>query len=216
MSLAILAIAAGLLQALGYFVYLRKSLRNEVEPNPTTWFMFAYGTVILTVLEFDLNASWTILLLPSICAVLAVFVALLCWKRGTLRWPSHWMDRSAFVVDTILTVAYLGVWYAASQNLVTESEKHVLVVAFLVLTNLSTVAEFTPLVKGTCENPRSEHPLPWMIWASAYATLGLVTYIESGWATEFMIYPVLNAVLHGTVGLIASRRWLKDIAPLTH
>ena len=207
MSLATLAITAGLLQALGYFIYVRKSLRHEVEPNPTTWFMFAYGTVILTVLELDLAADWTLLVLPATCAVLAVVVAFLCWKRGTLRWPSHWMDRSAFVVDTILTVAYLGVWYAASRDLVTESERHTLVLAFLVLTNMSTIAEFTPLMKGTCEDPRSEHPLPWLVWSSAYATLGYVTYQEAGWESEFMIYPVLNTVLHGFVGILALRRY---------
>lgn len=208
MSLAMLAIIAGLLQALGYYIYIRKSLRNEVEPNPTTWFMFAYGTVILTVLEFDLNANWTLLLLPVVCAVSAVFVALLCLKRGTLRWPKHAIDKSAFVVDVGLTLAYIGVWYAASQNLVSEGERTLLILTFLVLTNLSTIVEFTPLMKGTLEDPRSEHPFPWFIWTAAYATLGYVTYYESGWTSEFMLYPAINTALHAIVCVLATRRWM--------
>lgn len=207
MSLAIFAIIAGLLQALGYYIYVQKSLRKEVEPNPTTWFMFAYGTVILTVLEFDLNADWTLLLLPVVCAVSAMFVALLCLKRGTLRWPLHWMDRSAFLIDLFLTLAYVGVWYAASQDMVSEGERTLLVIVFLVLTNLSTIVEFTPLMKGTLEDPRSEHPLPWFVWTGAYATLGYVTFYESGWTSEFMLYPAINTVLHGFVCILATRRW---------
>lgn len=207
MSLATLAIISGLLQALGYFIYVRKSLKQELEPNPTTWFMFSYGTMILAVLEWDREATWYLLVLPFVCAILSVFVAFLCWKRGKLRWPEHWMDRGAFMCDVLLTVVYVGIWILTSKNVLTEAQKDLFALGFLVFTNLSTVISFVPLVRGACEDPRSEHPLPWLVWASAYATLGYVTYYESGWTSEFMIYPVLNTLLHGSVGLIAMRRW---------
>ena len=215
MSLGVLAIIAGLLQALGYFIYVKKSLKHEVEPNPTTWLMFAYGTSILTVLEFDLEASWMILVLPIICSVLSVFVALLCLKRGTLRWPEKKVDRSAFMIDLALTCAYLSVWYLTSESYLSEEQKGVLVVLFLVLTNASTVVSFAPLIKGAIDDPHLEHPLPWLVWACAYGTLGYVTFYESGLVSEFMIYPALNTLLHASVGIVAIRRWFRPRAPLS-
>lgn len=212
-SLVLLAIASGLLQALGYFIYVNKSLKHEVEPNPTTWLMFAYGTSILTVLELDLEASWMILVLPIICSTLSVFVALLCLKRGTLRWPEKQIDRSAFMIDILLTCAYLGVWYLTSKSYLSEQDKSVLVVAFLLLTNASTVVSFAPLIKGAIDDPHLEHPLPWLVWACAYGTLGFVTYHESGLVSEFMVYPALNTLLHASVGIVAIRRWFCPRAP---
>ena len=45
-----LGLLAGLLQLVGYLLYVRD---EEIEPNPVTWLMFAYGTMLLTVLEWD-------------------------------------------------------------------------------------------------------------------------------------------------------------------
>ena len=207
MSLAALAIVAGLLQALGYYVYIKKSLKHELEPNPSTWFMFAYGTLTLTVLEWDREANWLLLTLPITCAVLSVFVAFLCWKRGNLKWPKHWIDQSAFATDVLLTIAYVSVWVLTSKDYLSHEHKSLLVLAFLFLTNASTVVSFMPLVKGALDEPRAEHPFPWFIWACAYATLGYVTYGQEGLVSEFMIYPVLNTILHGSVSIIATRRW---------
>lgn len=213
MTIVHFAIVSGLLQALGYFVYVRMSLKHEIEPNPTTWFMFSYGTFILLVLESNLQASWTLLVLPVVCTVLAVVVAFICLKRGTLHWPKESIERFSLGTDVLLTVAYVSVWYASSEHLVSEEHRHLLLIAFLVLTNLSTIVEFTPLVRGAWKNPRAEHPLPWIIWAGAYATLGYVTYIESGWESEFMIYPAINTVLHGVVGIAALRRFARTTTP---
>ncbi|HEY0948033.1 MAG TPA: hypothetical protein VGE53_00880 [Candidatus Paceibacterota bacterium] len=214
MSLAMLAIASGLLQALGYFVYVRKSLRHELKPNPTTWFMFAYGTATLTVLEWDRNATWMMLLLPVTCATLSLFVAVQCLMRGSLKWPEHPMDRGAFLTDVLLTMGYVGIWVLTSKNVLTEEDKDLFALAFLVLTNASTVVSFGPLIREAIKDPRCEHPLPWLIWSCAYATLAYVTWQETGWESEFMIYPVLNSALHGLVGVISVRRWFLPAAPL--
>jgi hypothetical protein len=42
-----LSLLSGLLQAAGYVIYVRGSLRHEILPNPTTWLLFAYDTTLL-------------------------------------------------------------------------------------------------------------------------------------------------------------------------
>lgn len=204
-----LAVVAGLLQALGYAVYFFKSVRHETEPNPTTWLMFAYGTTLLTVLEWDREATPTLLILPIVCATLSVGVAILCKVRGTLKWPSDQYSRAALMTDVSLTVGYVLVALASFTPFVTDEQRTVLALAFLVLTNMSTAVSFVPLLKDTWEDPKSEHPLAWSIWTMAYSTLGIVTFLEKGAWTELMIYPVSCALLHGLVGLFALRAFLR-------
>lgn len=204
-----LAVVAGLLQALGYSVYFWKSVRHETEPNPTTWLMFAYGTALLTVLEWDRDATPALLILPTVCATLSVGVALLCKVRGTLKWPKNRYSRAALMTDVTLTIGYVCVALASLTPFVTDEQRIALALAFLVLTNMSTAVSFVPMLKDTWKSPKDEHPLAWGIWTMAYSTLGLVTFLEKGAWTELMIYPVSCALLHGLVGLFALRAFLR-------
>ncbi len=206
-----LAVISGLLQALGYLVYITKSLRHETEPNPTTWLMFAYGTMFLTVLELDRNASLAVLVLPITCATLSLVVAGLCWMRGTLKLPEDGWGRASLGTDIVLTIGYVSVMLASFTSLVTDEQRTMLALVFLVLTNTSTAVSFVPIFKSTWDKPEDEHPLAWTVWTMAYATLGAVTLLEEGDLNEFMIYPVSCALLHGIVGLLAARPHLRSL-----
>lgn len=219
----IAALCSGLLQALGYIVYIQKSLRKaatpsgaseesartEIEPNPTTWFMFAYGTATLTVLEWDREANWLILILPVTCAVLSLRVAAICMSQGKLKWPKSRVDVLAFLMDVSLTFAYISVWVASQKAVITTAEHRELVLLFLVLSNLSTLVSFIPMIRGVIQDPETEHPLPWFIWTCAYGSLGFVTASEYGFMSVFMIYPAMNFFLHLLVGACATRRFLR-------
>ncbi len=210
MGVVYLAMFSGLLQALGYLIYIRKSLRNEVNPNPTTWFMFAYGTATLTVLElatvgWDLEGNFKIFILPITCAILSLRVAAICCSKGQFKWPKELLSRIAISIDLSLTVAYAIVWYASNDERISQETRDVLTLAFLILTNVSTVVSFVPMVAETWKNPEGEHPLPWSVWCTAYCLLGCVTFAEHGFATVLMVYPVSNAILHGLMGFLAWR-----------
>ena len=71
-DLMLLGIISGFLQLLGYILYIRNP---DIDPNPVTWFMFAYGTGILAILEWDASATWPELFLPITCAVFSIYVS---------------------------------------------------------------------------------------------------------------------------------------------
>lgn len=198
-----LGFLAGALQALGYVLYIRQVLRHEIEPNPATWLMFAYGTGLLGVLEFSRGAGPGLLILPATCAAFSVVVAAICWKRGTLRWPKEWQDQFAFGTDIALTLCYVGAWALAGSGILDESERGSANLAFLICSNLTTITSFSPLLRGA---RHKESPVPWMVWAYAYTILAVVTFSEYGLWTELMIYPVLNAALHARVAWLAQNR----------
>lgn len=206
MALLWLGIAAGALQVLGYGLYIRQVLRHEIEPNAATWFMFAYGTGLLGMLEFSRGAGWGLLYLPVACATMSIMVAFICWKRGTLRWPEEWQDRFAFLTDIVLTVCYAGAWGLAMSGILNKEEEGYANLAFLICSNLTTITSFSPLIRGAAHK---ESPMPWVVWTYAYTVLGMATFAGEGLWTELMIYPALNAVLHARVAWLAQNRQSK-------
>ena len=198
-----IAIVAGILQFFGYVLYIRQALRHELEPNPSTWLMFAYGTALLTALELDMGASMPLLILPIVCAVLSVYVAYECWKRGTLGWPDEWEDRAAFVADLLLTVGYIGAWVLLALGDITPAVRAQATLWFLVFSNATTLTAFTPLLRDAYSNPDHEHAPSWLVWSMAYTALGLATALSVGVYSPLMIYPVSNAMLHGLVAWLA-------------
>jgi hypothetical protein len=206
-------VAAGMLQLFGYVVYMRDA---DIEPNPVTWLMFAYGTMLLTALEWDSEATAAELILPLVCSAMAVFVAARCWRRARLRdplrywprewWPEDWRDRAAFQIDLILTALYLGAALLTYGDRIGVEMKNAAVVIFLIAANLTTLSAFFPLIRNVVEHPERERTLPWAIWTSAYALLGLATVLSQGrlW-NELMLYPLMNAGLHGMVAYLSRK-----------
>ena len=215
MSLLLIGgIVAGLLQLLGYILYIKN---EDIDPEPVTWFMFAYGTLILAVLEWDANATFAELILPVVCGILAIYVSYRCWKRAreidpSKWWPEDWWpedfwDKCSFLGDIAITVAYIFAWVLAGAAFLSSDTREVAVLAFLFLSNLSTFPSFYPLLHSTWKNPEKEHWAPWTIWAGAYAVLAVVTWsTHNAFFHALMFYPVSNAVMHGLVAILSLRK----------
>jgi hypothetical protein len=204
-------ILAGLLQALGYVLYIKN---KNIDPNPVTWFMFAYGTMLLIVLEWDSEAGVAELILPVVCSTMAVSVSVRCWIQARRRDPSRWwpkdwwpednQDKAAFCTDLILTACYILAWVLLVADVLSPQQKEGWVLVFLIGTNAATISSFFPLLHGAYVDPGKERSLPWIVWTSAYTILGIVRYVNQGtlWS-ELMIYPILNAPLHALVAWYA-------------
>ncbi len=202
-----IAFASAGVHVLGYAVYIAFVRRGQIDANPLSWLMFAYGTGLLTFLEYRSGAAWTELLLPIACSVSSVAVAALS-LRTTRMQKVEFPDIAAFCVDVLLTLAYVGVW-AASRNGLDHAYAELAVIGFLVCANLTTVTAFAPLLRSTFACPSNERILPWMLWTTAYLLLLIVTLRDT---TSFerlslLLYPALNAALHFGVMVLAMSRW---------
>ncbi len=210
----LLGVIAGLLQLLGYVFYI---LDEDIDPNPVTWFMLAYGTGLLTVLEWDKDATTPELILPAVCSVLGIYVSYRCWKltrklEPQRWWPQDWWpenvwDRWSFIIDFIITIAYVAAWILAASTFISNESRDVAVFTFLTLSVLSTFPAFYPILRTTYENPEREAALPWFVWTFAYIILCVVTYIaHGGFWNILMLYPFSNVILHFVVALLAARK----------
>ncbi len=239
-------LAAGMFQLAGYIAYYILVIRKEgKEAEPLTWFMFAYGTALLTVMELDSmwqeaaeNFSWvnvfSVLLLPIICSLGGIGVAVGIWRKNWRMtkewWPKEWnvdwteTDGKAFATDIGLTVCYSALWIFTLFGTTEENTHLWWVIAFLVASNLTTFPNFVPILRQAWSHPEKEDARPWAIWAVAYALLLFPTWVHGSesmvwpvsssplsWDVSFyaflalMSYPVINTVMHGLMAIFAAR-----------
>lgn len=202
MDILTLGIVAAVLHAAGYLVYGFKILRRDILPNPVSWLMFAYGTTLLVVLEWDRNASIALLALPSICAVSSIAVAWYSLRKVRRAWwPEHVLERTSFILDVLLTIAYISAWALLSRQLIGESIREIAVIVILLCWNVGIFTAFFPLLRQVYHHPKSEHFESWTIWTCAYAILAILTLVEQGGFNELFLYPALNAAVHGFIAI---------------
>lgn len=201
MFVAVLGITAGLLQALGYFFYIKIAREGLSAPNPLSWIMWAYGTSLIGLLEFSQNASPYLLVLPAACSASSIYVAIRSWQYRKLE-NLDWNDWFAFSADVLLTICYTSVWLLAKYGMLSPEKKSIATLSFLLLSNATTFTTFWPTLKGIMKNPQGENWVPWTVWTLAYTTLAIATLMQNGAWTVFMLYPVLNLVMHGLTALL--------------
>ncbi len=114
-----IGLLAGLFQLTGYVLYYTHVVKGEGKPNPLTWLMFGYGTVLLTTLELDsmfreamaaLKADhgeiwqWqtstgkpnpilvmmSVLILPVVCSIGGLSVAVKIWIDNYKSTKTRW------------------------------------------------------------------------------------------------------------------------------
>src|SRR3989344_1374838 len=195
-----LGIVAAALQVAGYLVYGSRVLRRDIKPNGASWFMFAYGTGLLLILEWGRGASFALLALPAACAISSIFVAWYCLRQSsTAWWPEHPLERFSFLFDVLLTITYASIWVLLAKGIIDESGKDVATIIILACWNIGIFTSFFPLLRQVYFHPTHERAIPWIIWTCAYGVLGIVTVLEQGGFDELFLYPMINVFTHGFI-----------------
>lgn len=201
-------ILSGVFQVAGYLYYAKKARAREIEPNPTSWIMWGYGTTLIFALELDSGATGAMLILPGACALSSVAVGFICWQHGKLRWPTEVWEKASLYTDLVLTAIYVATWMLIGTSLLTDAQKEETDIAILVIGNLSTFVTFIPMLLNTWREPRSENPLPWTLWTAAYLALAVATVSSPEWTWYLLMYPVECLLLDAAVALVSRRRVL--------
>ena len=190
-------VLAGVLQVFGYGIYFKQVIAHDVFPNGMSWLMWAYGTFVIFFIEFDLSASWTILVLPAFCSLSSLLIAGYSFSRGAYIKPDR-IDYLALGIDVMLLLSYVYLVYVAH---VSELHKDVYTALILVATSLSTLVTFFPMIRTTYREPANEKASAWIVWTLAYSFL-LFTVWHATSSFEYLVYPILNIMLHGVMAIL--------------
>lgn len=227
MSVNLCGLGSMCLLVLGYVFFIHgfsKPGSKANTPNPATWFMFAYGTLLLTWMEKDRGADLAILYQPFVECIVIVATTFLVLRKSKWKFFEDAFEFTAFLIDLILTFFYIGTWIIYRNGHMDEASRQGIVSLMLVITNIGTLVSFIPTFRSVRKKPGSESAAAWLTWSAAYALLSVTTffnilgYNEIDFSNlivdprllfehqELLIYPVSNCLWHFLVGFWALRR----------
>lgn len=194
-----IGLAAGFLQFAAYIWYAFAVVKSETNPNGMSWLMWSYGTFVFFFVEYDIGTPYSVLFLPFVCMLSSIGIALFSFTKRSYIPPER-NDYFALSIDVTLLISYLSILYLIAP----KADALAIGFVFLILTSLSTITTFYPILRTTYLEPSHETPIPWFIWTLAYSLL-LYTVVLENLSWLYMLYPILNIFLHASIGMLGRR-----------
>lgn len=189
----VLAVAAALLHGTAYSLYLTQVASGASVPNPASWSVWAFLSVINAFSFASASGSWLkgLQFFTGAVMCMAVFVYTL--------WVGHFAPLTTLgVVVLILSLCACLIWRLKSAEYASISLAVILLVSSI------------PTLLSVWSDASTEHGLPWTLWTIAFC-LTLANVLR-GWnevkrqsAHPWMVtvVPIAGIVLHGTVAILA-------------
>lgn len=185
---------AGVLHLAGYLKYHQiMSHHLGHEPNTASWFMWGVGGAIELGIYGSLVNDWAKDSLPFVCSV-GAFVTMSRLYFSGAKFQIKPADMPYIALDLLVVCYYLVTGDTVVSNW---------------LLALDIVVSYIPMLKDVSNEPKSEHPTPWLIWTLSYLSLAVAVVLQRGSWLE-ILYPVLYFVLHGAVWALARRAAKRD------
>ncbi len=177
----ILASLAGIVQLIGYWVYVRVS---DGHVNTGSWLIWTLSAGIdLVSYLYVTDADWPKNILPAACALACVVTFLYLFVRGRFKMPDR-TEWGMVTADSVISLAWWG-------NLLG-------VIGANLMLQASTLVSAVPMIRGMLSGKEREDVRPWAIWSTAYichtAAIGLDL---SHWSE--LAYPIANAIMNISV-----------------
>lgn len=193
-----IGLAAGITQFVAYIIYSVQVVRADRRPNRMTWLMWVYGTFVFVAIELHLGAPLSVLVLPAICMLYSIGVAVCAFLQGSFLRPER-QDVAALALDAVLMLGYAGAILMASAA---GRPPEGIGLIFVGLAGVSALTSSWPVLRTTFAAPGNERPLPWFVWSAACGLLVLAA-MAVGLAWPFLVYPILSQVVAMMIGLFA-------------
>ena len=177
---------AGLGFAVGYLDYnFGVHYHKSTSPNAASWTIWTAIALVSSTTYWAASGDVWKSVIPIVNVVLCVATyigALICGKFQKLK-TSEWLALASGLAAVAVWAAYHSAVYA---NLVVQ---------------IAITIGCIPTWRAVWKNPKPERARPWLIWASAYSLAAVVVILRwKQWSD--LAYPVLCALLHGSVPLL--------------
>ncbi len=184
----LLPVLAAVANAIGFILYNRQSKAGTSVPNPVSWFIWAFLSVV-NLLTFralsDTFASLQFFVGSAGCIITFLYV----FAIGKFAQPTR--------TELAVLVIALG---AATTGMTFDNPRGAnLMVA------LGLLISFEPTLQNVVRNPASEKPLPWILWTVAFALTGLNAYLFNGGWSLTLTVPLLNVIMDAIPPLLYYR-----------
>jgi hypothetical protein len=191
-----LGIIASLLMLTGYGLYGWYTVTGEIDPNATSWLLWALGGILEAWTYWRLLRSNQSadkreelgLLMPSIiCACGAVAIASIGIVLGRFETPEPYE-----IAIAVLDILVILVWLTTKDDFKTN-----------MLMQFDIAISFAPILIATHLDPSGEWWVPWAVWTPSYFVLLIAILKSKRQGRGEWVYPVVATLLHGSMLLLA-------------
>jgi hypothetical protein len=173
----------------GYAAYARLLMRREIIPNPTSWWLWALGSLVAVFAYAGVTHDIAKLALEVACSGASIIIAVAATLQARFSKPDL-----ADGLIAIMDVSVVIVWILSRNAKLTY--------VWLLFDVLLT---FIPILRSTYQTPADERQAPWLIWTAAYLMLFVVCLVR--WeGLEAALLPAVYSICHLAVGVMASAR----------
>lgn len=187
---ALFGVLAGATQALAYIDYNRQILRGKLNPNGSTWLIWAL-LAILNATTYGLTVNdWAKTVLPIVNTALCIGTFILAFAGKKFDKIDAW-DAVALVVGLSSSLVWYHYRSAMYANFVLQ---------------ISIAVGFIPTYRMVWKDPKKERVRPWLIWTFAYVFLIIAVILRWRGQWQDLVYPINCLVLHPIVAILIWNR----------
>ncbi len=146
-SASLLILLGTVLQCMGYFSYLKGTLRGDIKPNRVSWMMWSLAPLIGTGSALASGSD----VLPTVSIFLAGFLPLFVLVGSFWNKKSEWHIGVFDVLCGLLSVLALILWMLIHQPLLA-----------LLFSAIGDFFAYIPTMKKAWTHPETEHGLPYI------------------------------------------------------
>lgn len=187
-----LAIFAGLLQIAAYFLYILQMLNGKSRPNVVSWTIWFFMIILNAASYLRMTGDWIKSMLPAVSGIMILIIYTLIVIKISVSFDK--LSRAELAIMIAGIIACLGWWIFKSAtfgNLIFQ---------------LAFAFSFIPIIKGVWNDPASESPLAWMLFAAAYFVGIVVVLLRWQGQIQDLVFPINACVLHATVAALSFPR----------
>ena len=184
------AIACLPFDVLAYVLYNRKMFKGTSQPNPLSWWLWSFLSILNFVSYLIYSKDFVKTLLALENATSCCITAYLVSKRVKKTEPLKFWEKITALLSIIAGLVWIVFNTAFYANLIIQ---------------VAGWVSSMPTIAATWETPRKEPRFPWFLWSAIYVTLFAVIALRiKSWMD--LIYPINYFLVHFTIFILAIQK----------
>lgn len=180
----VLGVAAAAIHLSAYVVYARQTGRGETRLNTATWILWVFLSALNAASYLMMTGDPAKSAVSCAGAVACTVTLAFALAKGRASPIAPW-DGAALAAGLCAAAAW-WLWRSATYaNLILQG---------------GFIISMLPTYRAVFKDPRTEKPLPWLMWGSAYVVTLCVVLLRWQGHLPDLAYPGINMITHSGVG----------------
>ncbi|MCI0565885.1 hypothetical protein L0Y46_01665 [bacterium] len=182
-----LGLTAGSMNVIAFVIYNMQMIVGVSQPNTASRTVWAFLTALNCFSYFMMSKDWIKSILPTMGSVACFVTFVLALVIGKLE-PMNLFEWGALCLCLVAGIQWWMYRSATYAQMIMQ---------------VTIIVSFIPTYVGVWTGSAVEAPIPWFLWAFAFALGTAVVLVRWQGRYRDLVYPVNCFILHAGVGVLA-------------